>query len=203
MALGNKGEVPMPPLAVPYFLSLKLSRMGRQDIKKYKNLQDSTRTHAIMQIEQIALQSQGLVNQWLISAMVPLVSGNGQIRTQVEAIREIIRKNQPSGHESMRVTKRMLEANVVSESKITSLLQQCKANVALAESKVLAAEDAMRAWVDYYQALAGIYMRARTRRSKSQEAVAMASIPIFSSRPLSDVPEFDKNACSDVVKVRK
>ena len=203
MAKSVKGMPPLPPSSVPYFLSIRLSRMGRQDVRKYQNLADSTRTHAIMEIEQLALSGQGSVNQWLIGAIVPLVAGNGQIRTQVEAIRAVIDKNQPKPGDSGRNRKRMAEANVVSENKITNLLQQCKSNVAMAEAHALAAEDAMRAWVDYYHAMAGIYMRARTRKNKTSGPVGMASIPAFSSHPLTDIPEFERNACSETVKVSK
>lgn len=203
MAKSNQGLVPLPPSSAPYFLSLRLRRLGKQDVKKYRNLEDSTSTHAILQIEQIAFSGQSAVNQWLINAMVPLVSGNGQIRTQVEAIREQIINNAPTTSHSQRMRKRMIEANVISENKITNLLQQCKANVAFAESHVLAAENAMRAWANYFDALASIYLRARTRRDKDSREVAVTSIPAFSSRVLADVPEFEKNACSETTKGRK
>lgn len=82
--MNKRNSVPIAPAEVEYWLAVKLRAQGRKDAKKYAQLNDVTRTHAMVVAQNRANAGQRAVNRWLIRAAEPLHVGNARALVMFE-----------------------------------------------------------------------------------------------------------------------
>jgi hypothetical protein len=71
--------LPFAPAVVSGGVRRRFQTLGRADAKKYKNIQDFSRTHAVLEAEAMAQAGQHTVNQWLVQMIQPIIAGNARI----------------------------------------------------------------------------------------------------------------------------
>jgi hypothetical protein len=78
--------LPFAPATVPGGVRRRFQTLGRKDAKKYKNIQDFSRTHALLEAEAMAQAGQHTVNQWLFQRVQPIIAGNARIELPVREV---------------------------------------------------------------------------------------------------------------------
>lgn len=182
----------LAPSSVSLYLSLRLRAQGRSDAKRYKGLQDFTRTHALIVAQNKACSGQREVNQWVIQAIEPLQSGNARTIVQLEALEEELRKLQKDGAVSGRKQRTLSARSQYLENQIINFESQYQANIAKAKSILLQGEQAIGSWDNYYEQMAGIYTRARASKLKTDVASVQAEVPELESVELVEIQGFDE-----------
>ncbi len=196
MARSKFSDAPIAPRRPGYWLGGKLRRQGRQDAKKYMDAQDYTRTHALIQAQSKCQSGQHEVNQWFIKATEPLISGNARLEMESSLLSQKIAelKAKPVTSERLRRSNESEVESLVAQ--LTNLKAQRNVNNSTGKSLTLAAEEALKSWESHYQLLAGVYLRAKIRRSKNSAPSSQANVPLFESIPMAHVEVFDELAQS-------
>lgn len=185
--------LPLAPNRIQTRLGLRLRRMGRQDAKKYENLRDFTRTHAIIEIDKIAKRGQSKVNLWLTSESEPISSGNARIRVQMRQLEEeldsLLARREDSGRERKRTEARA--ARLTQE--IMNFEAQHDTNVERGFTLRRMAEEGLMTWQTYRESMASIYTRARAIASGLDVSSVRAEIPEFGPIELVIIPELEED----------
>lgn len=177
-------------MKVKFWSRLKLRVQGRQDSRKYKGVQDFTRTHALIVAQSLANAGQRKVNQWFIDAITPIITGNARIKVNRISVEQKITDLQAkfstlTGRQKKRTA---LEISVL-EQELVNLKSQYRANITHADSVEAEAEQALDSWKAHYNEMAAIYTRARSRKSRKGQAVAASEVPLFDSIALAEMKE--------------
>ncbi|MEI6109471.1 MAG: hypothetical protein WCQ11_05320 [Actinomycetes bacterium] len=186
----NKSAAPLAPIRVKFFSRLKLRRQGRQDSRISKGVQDFTRTHALIVAQSLANAGQRTVNQWYIEAMMPLLTGNSRIKVHRASVEQRISELQSkfstlTGRQQKRTSVQMSSL----EQELVNLKSQYRANITTADSFEAEADQALDSWKSFYNEMAAIYTRARSRKSRKGQATAASEVPLFESIPLAELKE--------------
>lgn len=186
MATSQFSSAPVAPATVDFWLGVKLRREGRRDAKKYVQLSDYTRTHAMIVAQNRALAGQREVNQWLIKKAGPLQVGNARLNAKLELFAAELERLRKFPGETNRARRDSQWRVDLIEREILNTTSQINANSAQLASLVLAAEQALGSWGNYYEQMAGIYARARAIRLRQDVDSARAEVPILEPIQLVD-----------------
>lgn len=189
MSSSQFSSAPVAPVKVGFWLGLKLRRDGRRDSKKYVQLSDYTRTHAMIVAQNHALAGQREVNQWLIKKAGPLQVGNARLEAKLDLFKGELERLRKDPGLTNRARRDSLWRIDLIEREILNTTSQANANSAQLASLMLAGEQALGSWINYYEQMAGIYARARAIRLKQDVDSARAEVPILDPIPLVDFEE--------------
>jgi hypothetical protein len=165
----------------------RLRRQGRKDAKHYRGLNDYTRTHALIVQQAISQAGQNSVNQWLIEACKPFLTGNAGIKVQ-RGVQEFKIQDLGSRKPSSRRAQSQIESQIdVEREKKSNLEAQFETNLTLIEASHKSAEQAMATWVSRYEQAAAIYTRARANKAKESVASVGAQVPPFDAIPMLEI----------------
>lgn len=179
MSKKSKSAAPIASARVKFWTKFKLRRQGRQDAKRFPTLEDFTRSHALISAEATATAGQRKVIRWFIDNRTPIETGNARIRIHRESVRAQIAASQSKVQKQVGRELRRLESKIASlEQELVNLDAQHRSNLAMKDAIVLEAEQALESWNSYFNEMAAIYTRSRSRKSKGGSASA-AEIPQF------------------------
>ena len=157
----------------------RLRRQGRKDARHYRGLNDYTRTHALIVQQAISQAGQNSVNQWLIEACKPYLTGNSGIKVQ-RKLQEFKIQDLGSKNPASRRAQSQIATQIdVEREKKSNLEAQFETNLTLIEASHKSAEQAMDSWVSRYEQAAAIYTRARANKAKESVASVSAQVPPF------------------------
>ena len=179
------------PLAskIGWLEKARLRRQGRKDAKHYRGLNDYTRTHALIVQQAISQAGQNSVNQWLIEACKPYLTGNAGIKVQ-RGVQEFKIKDLGSRRPTSRRAQSQVESQIdVEREKKSNLEAQFETNLTLIEASHKSAEQAMDSWVSRYEQAAAIYTRARANKAKESVASVSAQVPPFEAIPMLEIDQ--------------
>lgn len=185
------------PLSVDWWTAQSLRRQGRQDAKRYKSLNDYTRTHALIVAQNTTNAGQRKVNQWVISSIEPIQTGNARIMVQLETLEAKLQQIRKSAETSGRKKREIRVQAEHLEKHISNFTSQYQTNLAAAKSILLQGEQAIGSWENYYEQLAGIYTRARAAKLKVDVSSVEAEVPFMESIALVEFPEFGEIFTTD------
>jgi hypothetical protein len=177
------------PSSVDWWTQLGLRRQGRQDARRYKSLNDYTRTHALIVAQNKTNAGQRNVNQWVIQSVEPIRTGNARILVQLEVLAEKLERIQITSETSGRKKRELSAQEDRLEKQISNFTSQYQTNLAAAESILMQGEQAIGSWANYYEQLAGIYTRARAAKLKIDVSSVEAEVPTLESIELVEIPE--------------
>lgn len=203
MAQSLYSSAPVAPATVGFWLSTKLRLQGRKDAKKYSDLSDYTRTHALIVAQNRALSGQREVNQWLIKKSSPLHVGNSRSLVKLnvyETELARLRSENVSGGRAKRLNQERIG---MLQREILNTESQLESNSAQLGSLLLAAEQALGSWSNYYEQMAGIYTRARANKLKKSVDSVSAEVPELVSISLVDFDEVETTNAVSTRKVKK
>ena len=183
--------LPMAPQKVKGILATRLWRMGRSDAKKYENLRDFTRTHAIIQIDKLARTGQHNVNQWLNVESEPISSGNVRIRVQLSMLGEELADLKGRRDDSGRQRQRTLDRIQRVLQEIGNFKAQHESNMERGYTLRRLAAEGLDSWKTYRENMAAIYTRSRAIASGLDVSSVRAEIPEFESVELVEIPELE------------
>ena len=186
----NKNAAPLAPVRVRFWSRSRLRRQGRQDARKYKGVQDFTRTHALIVAQSLANAGQRTVNQWFIEAITPILTGNARIKVHRASVEQRIAELQSkfstlTGRQQKRTAVQISSL----EQELVNLKSQYRANITTADSVEAEADQALDSWKSYYNEMAAIYTRVRSRKSRRSPATAPSEGPQFHSLTLAEMKE--------------
>ena len=180
----------MAPVRVKFWPRFKLRRQGRQDSRKYKGVQDFTRTHALIVAQSLPNAGQRRVNQWFIDAITPILTGNARIKVQRASVEQQTSEMQAKFSNLTGRQQKRASIQIESlEQELVNLKSQYRANITTADSIEAEAEQAMDSWKSHYNEMAAIYTRARSRKSRRSPATAASEVPQFQSLDLAEMKE--------------
>lgn len=179
--MSQKLESVIAPSSVSIFQSLKLKRQGRSDARRYRGLQDFTRTHALIVAQSIARSGQRKVNQWVIETLDPIQTGNARILVQISATKAAHAEVKIEGEVSGRKRRVLTQKKLYLENQIINFQSQFDANISKTHSILLQGEQAIGSWVIFYEQMAGIYTRARAAKLKEDISSVQAEVPQLES----------------------
>lgn len=183
---------PTAPLTVDFWLAMKLRSQGRKDAHRYSQLNDVTRTHAILVAQNRANAGQRGVNQWLIKAATPLHVGNARNYVLLETYDAESQRIDSLGSESGRNRKMVESKQSQLQREIMNVQGQIDSNSAQLESLRLIAEQAMGTWRNYYEQMAGLYARARANKMKANVDSVRAEVPELEDVEIVDFSQFGR-----------
>lgn len=195
MAIGGNMARPLnvravqAPSEVDWWTQLTLRRQGRQDARRYRSLNDYTRTHALIVAQNKTNAGQRNVNQWVIQSVEPIRTGNARILVQLEVLADKLQRLQITSETSGRRKRELSALQERLEKQISNYTSQYQTNLAAAESVLLQGEQAIGSWANYYEQLAGIYTRARAAKLKIDVSSVEAEVPTLESVELVEIPE--------------
>ena len=190
MSKKSKSAAPFAPGRVKLRPRLKLRLQGRQDARKYRGVQDFTRTHALIVAQSLANSGQRRVNQWFIDSMTPIFTGNARINVHCDSVEERIKESQQKFSSLTARQKKRISAEIASlEQELVNLKSQYRANVTTADAIEAEAEQALDSWKASFEEMAAIYTRARSRKSRRGQATAASEVPQFQSVALAELKE--------------
>lgn len=196
MAKSMYSNAPIAPSRVGALRALRLWRQGRQDSIKYLDAQDYSRTHALIQAQSHCRAGQHEVNQWLLRSVEPLISGNLRIDAELKRLDNAVLEIEALGSTSQReLSRSRVKRESILASRADSAAQR-EVNRSIGSTLMLAAAEALDSWESYYQLLAGVYERAKTRRTKGPAPSSQSSVPVFDGIQLAQVSYFDENVIS-------
>ena len=185
--------LPTAPSRVSAGLALYLNRLGKADAKKYENLRDFTRTHAIIWIDKRAKGGQSEVNLWLSRESEPISSGNARIRVQMRQLQnelaELSNRRDTSGRERKRTADRVARLN----QEIMNFEAQHETNKERGFTLRRMAEEALMTWQTHRETMASVYTRARAIASGLDVSSVRAEIPEFEPVELVIIPELEED----------
>ncbi len=184
-------SAPVAPNAVGYWLSRNLSSQGRVDAKKYAQINDYTRTHAILVAQNRALAGQREVNQWLIQNSSPLQVGTSRSVVKLAVLKAQLEHLKSEHVVGGRLIRRSQERMGILQREIVNTESQIDSNTSQLESLSMAAEQALGSWSNYYAQMAGVYARARANKLGRNVDSVSAEIPELENVALVDFAEFD------------
>jgi len=186
----NSSAAPLAPARVKYWARVKLKRQGRQDARNYKGIQDFTRTHALIVSQSLANAGQRRVNQWFIDSLTPILTGNARIEVQRKRVEtQILELFDSFATLSGRQQKRAVVQIAGLEQELVNLKSQYRANIATTDSIEAEAEQSLASWKSYFNEMAAIYTRARSRKSRDGQATAASEVPQFESIGLAEMKQ--------------
>lgn len=191
MAQSLFSSAPVAPHQVDFWLTLRLRAQGKRDAKKYAQLSDYTRTHAIIVAQNRALAGQREVNQWLIKNASPLQVGNARSLVKIRLYESEIERMRNEPGSSGRARRLSTERIGILQREILNTESQLEANTAQLGSLMLAADQALGSWSNYYEQMAGIYARARANKLKHDVDSVRAEVPELVNIALVDFEEFE------------
>lgn len=188
MSKKSHKDAPLAPGRVKFRLRFRLKRQGRQDAKKYRSLQDFTRTHALISSESTSHAGQRAVNKWFIDNISPINTGNARILIHRQsAEQQILNLVAGLGTLSGRQLRRAETQIHNLEMELVNLKAQYRANISSGDAIESEAEQASDSWKSYFNNLAAIYTRARARKAKGSPSSSSAEVPQFVSMPIPDI----------------
>jgi primosomal replication protein N len=178
---------PNAPAQVSGSLRRKFEALGRADAKKYQNVQDYSRTHAVLSAEAIAQAGQHTVNQWLVRMVQPILAGNARLELTIKETQAELNNLRATAATSGRQAEKL--ARTANELKVhlDHLIAQHESNMNAVASLRMQAEQVMATWERYFQAIVSFYSRARTLKDKALTHNTPAQSPHFQSVELTDV----------------
>lgn len=191
MAQSLFSSAPVAPYQVDFWLTFRLRSQGKRDAKKYAQLSDYTRTHAIIVAQNRALAGQREVNQWLIKNASPLQVGNARSLVKIRLYESEIERMRIDPGSSGRARRLSTERIGILQREILNTESQLEANTAQLGSLMLAADQALGSWSNYYEQMAGIYARARANKLKHDVDSVRAEVPELVNIALVDFEEFE------------
>jgi hypothetical protein len=188
----NLFGLPFAPATASGKVRRRFEALGRGDARKYQNVQDYSRTHALLEAEAMAQAGQHTVNQWLVQRVQPIIAGNARIELQVREVETDLQNLKSARATSGRHgAKLSIEVDKLTTD-LAFLFAQHESNLRAIESLRLQAEAGFASWAGYFQGLCAIYSRSRTLADKNATHDAPAQSPQF--RPIdlnplgSDLP---------------
>jgi hypothetical protein len=189
MAQSSYSSVPLAPRTVKFWLSRKLRLQGKRDARKYSQLSDYTRTHAVIVVQNRALAGQREVNQWLINNATPLRVGNARSLVNVQYHESELQRLKTEPGNTPRARRLVDEKIVILRRSISDIESQLESNASQLASLALVAFQARGSWSNYYEQMAGIYSRARANKLKHDVDSVRAEVPDLENIPLVDFEE--------------
>lgn len=189
MAKPLKVRAVQAPSSVDWWTQQGLRRQGRQDARRYRSLNDYTRTHALIVAQNKTNAGQRNVNQWVIQSVEPIRTGNARILVQLDVLAERLERIQITSETSGRKKRELSAQEDRLEKQISNFTSQYQTNLAAAESILMQGEQAIGSWANYYEQLAGIYTRARAAKLKIDVSSVEAEVPTLESIELVEIPE--------------
>jgi hypothetical protein len=174
--------LPFAPAVVSGGVRRRFQTLGRADAKKYKNIQDFSRTHAVLEAEAMAQAGQHTVNQWLVQMIQPIIAGNARIELQVREVEADLQNTKSARATNGRQGAKLLAQADVLATDLAFLAAQYESNLRAIESMRFQAETGFASWAGYFQGLCAIYSRSRTLADKNATHDAPAQSPQF--RPI-------------------
>lgn len=191
MAKNAFSSIPNAPKRVGFWASRRLARLGRRDVKRYQNMQDTTATHTIKALEAQTHLNQRKVNEWLVRELTPLRAGNKSLSDQVIGLDARIAAYEADLGPTGRIRKaNTVRLNALRQQRLNALGQRA-ANLATGRALIEIAGEAADTWTRYFEAQAAIYVRARALKNKLQPPAAMAAVPTIENVELPPTPDFD------------
>lgn len=188
--MNNLQKASTAPSSVGFLRGQKLARQGRKDANKYVGLNDHTRTHALLAAQAHCQAGQHAVNIWLIESAKQYLTGNARIEVEGKRISdEILLREKTPGDTGRAKKATQLKVSELRQQ-LTNLQAQYVTNNSLGSALMLAAEESLGAWAAYFDQLAGVYTRARARKSKRAISAVGAEVPVFEAIPISQIPDF-------------
>lgn len=203
MAQSLYSSAPVAPGTVGFWLTIKLKSQGRKDAKKYSQLSDYTRTHALIVAQNRALSGQREVNQWLIKKSAPLQVGNSRSIVKLNVYETELARLRSENASSGRQKRLGQERIGLLQREILNTESQLESNTAQLASLVLAAEQALGSWSNYYEQMAGIYTRARSNKLKKSVDSVSAEVPELENIELVDFAELETTVTAPPKRVKK
>lgn len=188
----NLFGLPFAPATASGKVRRRFEALGRGDARKYQNVQDYSRTHAILEAEAMAQSGQHLVNQWMVQVVQPIIAGNARIELQIREVDASAKALSLTKPISGRHAAKLELAKTEISTELAFLAAQHESNVRAIDSLRMQAEEGFASWARYFQLLCSIYSRSRTLAEKSSTHDAPAQSPQF--RPIdlnplgSDLP---------------
>ncbi|NBX24144.1 MAG: hypothetical protein EBR52_08615 [Microbacteriaceae bacterium] len=183
--------LPKAPTSIPWRWRLKLARWGRRDARQYKSLKDFTRTHAIIEIDNMIRSKQIDVNFWLEIETRSLVLGNERIAVDLQQLEheleEDLRRTDSTDRERARTAGRIASA----QQRLANFEAQLRSNRQQGASDRRMAEQAMQSFTAFREMMVSAYTRYRALHAGGNIAAAQAEIPEFVPVPLTVLPQFD------------
>lgn len=189
MAQSHYSSAPVAPGIVGFWLTVKLKSQGRRDAKKYSQLSDYTRTHALIVAQNRALAGQREVNQWLIKKSAPLQVGNSRSVVKLNVYESELSRLKAENVTGGRLKRLNQERIGLLQREILNTESQLESNTAQLGTLLLAAEQALGSWSNYYEQMAGIYTRARSNKLRHNVDSVSAEVPELESITLVDFEE--------------
>lgn len=190
-------DLPVAPSEVAAALARKFARMGREDAKKYKNLMDFTRTHAIMFIDKRPSQGQTKVNIWYEREAEPILSGNVRIHVTLQQLEHELDRAVKRVDTTGRAQRRTAGEVDRLEREIMNFEAQLRTNIQRGFALRRKAEDAMTSWKTYREEGVTIYTRARAIATGIDVSSVRAEIPEFEPIELKFIPEFEDDTAEE------
>lgn len=183
--------LPKAPTEIPWRWRRKLSRWARRDARQYKNVKDFTRTHAIIEIDNMIRSKQIDVNFWFETETRSLVLGNERIAVDLQQLEheleEDLRRTDDTQRERARTASRIASA----QQRLATFEAQLRSNRQQGASDRRMAEQAMNSFVAYREMLVSAYTRDRALFTGANIAAAQAEIPAFVPIDLNVLSQFD------------
>ena len=191
MAKSKFSGAPIAPARVSWLLSLKLRAQGRRDAKKYIDLKDHMRTHALIVAQSKTHAGQHEVNQWLIKQVEPFKVDNSRLPVTVEDLKAELSRVLDRTEVSARKIRANLTESQEVQRKIADAEAQIQANKASIVALRLAGKEALSSWESRYEQMAALYTRARALKSKLDIASVASEVPVFKSIKLAQISDFE------------
>lgn len=203
MAQSHYSSAPVAPGIVGFWLSIKLKSQGKRDAKKYSQLSDYTRTHALIVAQNRALAGQREVNQWLIKKSAPLQVGSSRSLVKLDVYESELARLKAESVTGGRHKRLNQERIGMLQREILNTESQLESNTAQLGTLLLAAEQALGSWSNYYEQMAGIYTRARSNKLRHNVDSVSAEVPELESIVLVDFDELIEPAAKAVKRGTK
>lgn len=183
----NLFGLPFAPATASGKVRRRFETLGKGDAKKYQNVQDYSRTHAILEAEAMAQSGQHTVNQWLVQVVQPIIAGNARIELQVREVDAAAKALSLTKPSSGRHGAKLEAAKAEFSTELAFLAAQHESNLRAIDSLRLQAEEGFASWARYFQLLCSIYSRSRTLADKNPTHNAPAQVPQFRSIELNPI----------------
>jgi HPt (histidine-containing phosphotransfer) domain-containing protein len=194
---GRYRGLPVAPKFVNPVRTRILNRKGKEDAKKYKNLLDFTRTHAIIEIDADCRSWQINVNLWYTTETESIRSGNARINVQMQQLEheleDALQRKDATGRERGRTE--VLIARL--QQDLMNFEAQRRTNIERGFSMRRMAEEAMASWGISRESQVSIYTRARAIASGLDVSSVRAEIPEFEPVELEHFTEFEEDTAQD------
>ena len=180
-------SAPIAPQKLSLLDRRRAAKSGRKDAKNYKGLADATLTHALIEIRGVAVAGQHEVNQWLINKVKPLREGNARIAVSMSRLQDQISELSKNPGVSGRQQKEVRTRTTSLTEQLAAEVSQLRMNEENLQALVMAAEEALASWKQYFDAMAAVYVRALSNKLGRDVRSSAAEVPPFESIQVIDV----------------